>query len=999
MKKKLIGLVTLLFVLVSVFGVIAACDETPATYTVTFKNGNDTIKTITVKEGESLTEADIPTVSAPEGKEFDGWFIGETKVEAGYAPTADVTAEAKFSDAVIPTVEYTVTFKNGDEVVSTVTVEENSVLTAKDIPSVTAPTGKKFDGWYVGESKVEAGYVVTDNITVEAKFVDDIVTVTFVVNDEVVATVTVNRGETLANAMGLPSDPTPDNLYTFDGWFNGEIELDESAPVTGDVTYTAKFTKVAVWTVTFVDGSETAKFVELAQSNAVLATSDIPAQAAVSGKVALGWYTSDGVKAAAGLAITGDTVFASAYVGAGDYSGAWLDSEAHKMVIFGANSTVILNGVSYGYTYDGIEGTANISIGSGYSTQKWTLSIIGNVLTVAHGAYDEYEEWEETSYTVTKCAAVDYAGTYRNGQYIITVEDGGAISALFTGNQGGGIYRYAVLSNSGEGFQIEYYASSYATELTVIDVTLENGVIVVDGASSTYDGWYVKSTECVTYSFYESGVGFYRLYAYTTESSIVYVYSTPSEINLADVDGTIEEDAVITIKVNGQDDVVVKISGTSFVFASEEAGTYTLAGGDDLVLDGFGVATIGGNKFEYNYMNGKVVATDLSAGYAIDLDAHTYVVLQKDGHEGTYIYQQETWAKYTVILDGFGNFQHIYNTGSPTIGTYTIDGNTMTVDAGSYGYSYNGAWTLKDGGKILVNATGTSNNGYTYILEGYTPNPDPSADFEGTWIGSGDEEVIIDLKAMTIIYKGQSYVLSNSVSDDVVTFEAKDSRDYYGNDLVHTVTLGDGIITIVHTYYDWDEYGDGFIDSYKVTETYTKKAPEKEDLDIFAGIWEGKSSFANVKFTFDGKGNGTMGDVSFTYTVNGNKATAVINWEDYTFTLNGDTITVDWTYDYEDMPSYTLTKTGSIGDGKEEDNLDALAGTWKFGSWTFEFDGKGKVTINGGTTVDYEFDGTNVSFRYNWEDWTGKLSNDGKTLTLSDEYGEDFGYNHPCTKA
>ena len=98
MKKALMSVLTVLLVLAMTLSVVVACTENePETYTVTFKNGDDTVKTVQVNEGESLTAEQLPSdPTAPQGQKFDGWYVGETKVEAGYKPTGDVTATAKF---------------------------------------------------------------------------------------------------------------------------------------------------------------------------------------------------------------------------------------------------------------------------------------------------------------------------------------------------------------------------------------------------------------------------------------------------------------------------------------------------------------------------------------------------------------------------------------------------------------------------------------------------------------------------------------------------------------------------------------------------------------------------------------------------------------------------------------------------------------------------------------------------------------------------------------
>ena len=114
----------------------------------------------------------------------------------------------------------------------------------------------EFVGWFAPCSEkpvsTDASYVVpTDhNVALEARFkrlADDPVTppapaghtVTFTVDGEVVDTVEVKSGETVAE----PVAPKKDG-YTFDGWYLEGEKYDFETPVTGDLALVAKFTKI-----------------------------------------------------------------------------------------------------------------------------------------------------------------------------------------------------------------------------------------------------------------------------------------------------------------------------------------------------------------------------------------------------------------------------------------------------------------------------------------------------------------------------------------------------------------------------------------------------------------------------------------------------------------------------------------------------------------------------------------------------------------------------------
>ena len=116
MKKKLLGLVTLMLA-----ASLVACgsngqsqggksnsgNEPGSTqavvtrHTVKFEVNGERVATEIVKEGETLTAAQIPTVRVPEGKEFVGWANEQNEIIdlTTYVVNADVTFHAVFKDA------------------------------------------------------------------------------------------------------------------------------------------------------------------------------------------------------------------------------------------------------------------------------------------------------------------------------------------------------------------------------------------------------------------------------------------------------------------------------------------------------------------------------------------------------------------------------------------------------------------------------------------------------------------------------------------------------------------------------------------------------------------------------------------------------------------------------------------------------------------------------------------------------------------------------------
>lgn len=114
-------------------------------------------------------------------------------------------------------------------------------------------------------------------------------TVTFKDGETVVKTVLVKDGATIADA-DLPADPTKDSAV-FEGWFDGDKAFDKTAAITGDVTYTAKWT--SLFTVTFKDG-DTVIATATVKDGEKIAASDIPANLADTQDSAFeGWFNGD----------------------------------------------------------------------------------------------------------------------------------------------------------------------------------------------------------------------------------------------------------------------------------------------------------------------------------------------------------------------------------------------------------------------------------------------------------------------------------------------------------------------------------------------------------------------------------------------------------------------------------------------------------------------------------------------------------------------------------
>lgn len=155
--------------------VTAVWEDIPVvTYTVTFdaNGGEGTMAAVTGVSGEyTLPENGF---TAPAGKQFKGWKIGETEYKPGdkITVTADTTVTAVWED--IPVTTYTVSFDaNGGTGTMDAVTEVSGEYTLPE-NGFTAPAGKQFKGWKIGETEYKPGdkLTVTADTTVTAVWED-----------------------------------------------------------------------------------------------------------------------------------------------------------------------------------------------------------------------------------------------------------------------------------------------------------------------------------------------------------------------------------------------------------------------------------------------------------------------------------------------------------------------------------------------------------------------------------------------------------------------------------------------------------------------------------------------------------------------------------------------------------------------------------------------------------------------------------------------------------
>lgn len=785
-------------------------------------------------------------------------------------------------------------------------------------------------------------------------------------------------------------DPTMAAGYTFKGWFGQDdstIEFDEDATFTQNTIFVSKIEKTG-YVLTFKKSASDSEPVVVVVDKATgkLAASQIPADLTYEdGSVFTGWYTTAGVKAVADLTITQDTTFIAKSVKESDYEGYWINTTSGKEAL-----AIIADGkVTFGYDVSGVDYTFNAEDGSlkftatiSYMKHTYVVTKTANGISISDSYYDRSAEQDVSNvYELTapksNSLAKSCAGTYQcsNSEIIAVLENG--IVTKYDGR----VTTYGYISGTISNVKIVYKTGSSSS------VTTKTGKY--DAKSLVLGGKiYVKNPSAFA-SYYNSNNG--TFYVYTREGkATLYTYNGTS---YATIDGELAVGNVVTVSYTDADgkaqSFVAKItSATAYDAAGAERGTFTAEGKDSIVFDGFGSATIGEKAYSYiiNKNNVVVLKSDSETiGVTLDSEAKTYAIATSDGFARSYADANSEY--YTVEFDGFGGVNVIYKSKYSTtyVGTYTLGTGTVTVKDAYY--SYNKEYTVEESGNVLVSADGSKvlkTAGYVVeskikSLEGYYVNGDSTIEIvvaEDKTFKLYVDGALVDAKAN---WNGSAITYS-ALDADAAIDSAKTSKTTF------TISKDGDNVKLVHRCVigkDLDGYNE-YAEKSVVYTVSTKPSTGDEDLDAFEGTW--KTADGKFTFTFDGKGTVTNEDgQSYAYTIASEKASFSAGGIDIECTISGNTLTASYD-DGESSFTKTFTKEAA-------ETLDAFAGTWKFGSVTFVFDGKGSVTVSGSYegTYTYSIDaaGTTATFRNTeyCEDITCKLNSDG-SMTVNDESSE-----------
>lgn len=948
-------------------------------------------------------------------------------------------------DSTPPETEtYTVTFVNGETTVKEAEVQKGNALTAENMPgNPTTDADEEFDGWFSGETEIKVGYIPTADVTASAVFTQ-LKKVEFKVGEEVVKTVYVRPGAALS-AEQLPEEPDMSG-YSFSGWYNEGVLFDtDENTVSADMTLVANFVKTSYIIKFKADGEVIdTKYIAMGPE-AKFEVTDIPsAPASEEGEVFLGWYNG-GVKAVSGGAVTADGTYVATFVSEASYTGVWYN-DSEKIMVYFENGKVNLMGLyEKTYTYNSAAGSISFKEGIHYSEESFTLLATGDVMQLTYGYYNVSEEPVTDEYVLYKAAPVDYAGVYNKDKTTtIEVTDGGFLTSFNGRNYyarmfaDGDAYKIEFKSDSNHDMKT---VNAVVDDLGNIVVTGDGSV------DNGYKGVFVKGMKSVSYYYNDDSNYLYVytlqddsvLYVFTedfTAFDYAVIEGTVATDNIITITAFDKEYIA----------KIISSSKMEFA-SEERGEYTLSGGSDKINLDGFGSATVDGATKAYYMLGTTAVFDNGEGGAAVlDLTEKTYTDAVRDGKQGTFTYF-DGWSDKTVILDGFGGlvkegYPTYYGTyefdGDKVTfvgvedGVYTVtaDGNVFVdvedefhafvkegydvvsqidsfvgsnegwwvnvADPADYlfidtvaeevtykgkSYSYEATW---DGSKLLVSSwfdefVFSINEGkvnVTYVVEEspvtdvYTSAPEPvieQDEYVGVWTADGNSFWFDGYGTVVVNENAVKYTRQ---PDNSVKFES------YG--MTYTALLTEGKMSI-----SWDD-GEGNNGTYDDTASAV--------LDAFAGVWNApaEDDYQYV-LTFSGagvvhvycEGEYSVTDKYVSYSVAKNVATFSVYSENWTCTVDGDSMTV-LAMDMDGYSSVNSTYTKQV-----EAQPDAFAGTWtgKVGpnTYTVVCDGLGNININGS---DYTYTPGTDTIEVGCFTVTMKNADTMHVVYADDEYGE-----------
>ena len=210
-------------------------------YTVTFMYNGEVYSTELVEEGSKI--GNIPEPPARTG--YTGkWYLGDEEFTYDTPITSDITVNAVYT-AKTYTVTFTANAETDNAFTKSFEAAYGETVIAPDVPEKTGYTGK----WYIGDEEFTSAYVITSDITVTAKYTINTYTVTFIVDNEVLASVKAEYNTSIKEYV--PAVPEKEGYRDGKWCLETDAEFDPAMLITEDMTVTAVYTPME-FTVTYV---------------------------------------------------------------------------------------------------------------------------------------------------------------------------------------------------------------------------------------------------------------------------------------------------------------------------------------------------------------------------------------------------------------------------------------------------------------------------------------------------------------------------------------------------------------------------------------------------------------------------------------------------------------------------------------------------------------------------------------------------------------------------
>lgn len=946
-KKRFLIAIAIVMVLILSVAVFVACNENQTkSYTVKFVDGESEVKSVSVEEGKTIADADVPADLTKDGYVFEGWYVGDVAFDKSAAITADVTYSAKWTKL------HTVKFVDGNETIKTATVKDGEKLKDADVPADLTATGKAFEGWFDGTTAFDKDATITADKTFAAKWVG-LFNVTFKNGEETIKVAQVKDGAVIA-AADIPEDPTDDN-YAFIGWFVGETAYDSSAAVTSDIVVSAKFgninkTLIGTWKGGTLDRSSYTYIHYVLVIGADSIKADLGDGTLVDASNIVwneDYQTYD-------FNLAGDTLYSF-----GEYYGAYLFASADYSVY--TNLSKFETGV--------VSADETALVGTFETKGGVTIEINSTFVTINGVDATEFEYSERdaryTFYIDDASASIEYDSTEGQWFYVVGGEKDqlviasmapAAIPEAYFGvwsNATIGDYSVTTITITADGvfdggYKIGKVASADATSMTVkspygdyiftlgdgtltmnngySDIVLDKNVKVVFIAGEGYqaaifyvakvgaDGKIDMDSFALEDPTMAAGYTFQGWFG-QDDSTIEFDEDATFTQNTIFVSKIEKTGYVLTFKKSSSDSepVVVVVDKATGKLAADQipaaltyedgsvfVGWYTSAGVKataDLAItadttfiaksvkesdyEGVWVSTESGKELTLVIKNGTISVESLrDCSYTFDTTdgAIKYMV-----HKSTYVFEYYTVEKTPTGVRYTYKYDDVDSTNKPQVVEYEMTAlKAISGVAGSYKSDSASRFVIAENGLVTSAAntdnvfmgyvTGSSKSNFTIVYK--TTSSDKVTTVKGARIdakgnlvlgkSNADAEILIkDLKGFksySMADEGTLYVYTNS--DDTITYVFKTSSGKYAyvkaEDIKGTIAEGE-IFTITYGLYNGTYKKTNTTQTYKIVNgKLTTAGAEKGEYTA-----EGKGTL-----TINGFGDATLGEKSYKYSIN-----------------------------------------------------------------------------------------------------------------------------------